>query len=301
MNGVPQGSILGPLLFILHVDDIYHVSNESNYFNCILYADDTTLLASGANPVNDELQNIGKWITINKLSVNISKCSYMVMSTPQKGRSALLNNVSLNGQSISEVDKTTFLGVVVDKYLSWKDHITYISNKISKGIGILIRTRHLLFRHTLLYLYNSLIKPHFTYCISTWGHTSKTHTSKLTILQKRVVRIISYADLHAHAKLLLFKLNILTVVHVYQYAVCKLIYNSLHGTVPIFLRSMFEKNRNKRNSQNLRSFDHRRKLSEQGVKYSGPQIWNKLPLSCKLSKTYKSFQKCVAKYLIIQT
>ena len=165
----------------------------------------------------------------------------MVMSTPQKGRSALLNSVSLNGQRISEVDKTTFLGVVVDKYLSWKDHITYIS----KGIGILIRTRHLLFRHTLLYLYNSLIKPHFTYCISTWGNTSKTHTSKLTILQKKVVRIISYADFHTHTKLLLFKLNILTVVHLYQYAVCKLIYNSLHGAVPIFLRSMFEKNRNK--------------------------------------------------------
>ena len=304
VNGVPQGSILGPLLFILYVNDIYHVSN---YFNCILYADDTTLLASGANPVdmirkvNDELQNIGKWITINKLSVNISKCSYMMMSTPQKGRSALLNNVSLNGQSISEVDKTTFLGVVVDKYLSWKDHITYISNKISKGIGILIRTRHLLFRHTLLYLYNSLIKPHFTYCISTWGNTSKTHTNKLIILQKKVVRIISYADFHAHTKLLLFKLNILTVVHLYQYAVCKLIYNSLHGTAPIFLCTMFEKNRNKRNSQNLRSFYHKKKLSEQGVKYCGPQIWNKLPLPCKLSKTSKSFQKSLTKYLVIQT
>ena len=132
VNGVPQGSILGPLLFILYVNDIYQVSN---YFNCILYADDTTLLASGANPVdmiqnvNDELQNIGKWITINKLSVNISKYSYMVMSTPQKGRLALLINVSLNGQSISEVDKTTFLGVVWINIYPGKT--TYISNKIS--------------------------------------------------------------------------------------------------------------------------------------------------------------------------
>ena len=85
----------------------------------------------------------------------------MLMSTPQKGRLALLNNVSLNDQSISEVDKTTFVGVVVDKYLSWKDHITYISNKISKGIGILIRTRHLLFWHTLLYLYITADKTPF--------------------------------------------------------------------------------------------------------------------------------------------
>ena len=82
---------------------------------------------------NDELKNIGKWITINKLFVNISKCSYMVMSTPQRGILALLKNVYLNSQSISEVDKTTFFGVVVDEYLFWKDHITYISNKIYKG------------------------------------------------------------------------------------------------------------------------------------------------------------------------
>ena len=124
----------------------------------------------------------------------------MVMLTPQKGKSALLNNISLNGQSISEVVKTTFLGMVVDKYLSWKDHITYISNNISKGIGILIRTRHLLFRHTPLYLYNSLIKPHFTFDILHFnmGNTSRTHMNKLTILQKKVVRIISYADFHAH-------------------------------------------------------------------------------------------------------
>ena len=189
----------------------------------------------------------------------------------------------------------------MDKYLSWKDHITYISNKISKGIGILIRTRHLLFRHTLLYLYNSLIKPHFTYCISTWGNTSKTHTSKLTILQKKVVRIISYADFHAHTKLLLFKLNILTVVNLYQYAVCKLIYTASMVLCQSFSVLCLRKNRNKRNSQNLRSFYHKKKLSEQGVKYSGPQIWNKLPLSCKLSKTYKSFQKSLTKYLIIQT
>ena len=74
----------------------------------------------------------------------------------------------------------------------------------------------------------------------------------------RPVHIISYADFHAHTKLLLFNLNIFTVVHLYQYAVCKFIYNSLHGTAPIFLRSMFEKNRNKRNSQNPRSFYHKK-------------------------------------------
>ena len=79
-------------------------------------------------------------------------------------------------------------------------------------------------------------------------------------------------------QIVMHKLNIITVVHLYRYAVFKLIYNSLRGTVPIFLCAMIEKNRNERNSQNLRSFYHKKYLSEQGVKYSGPHIWNKLPL-----------------------
>ena len=151
--GVPQGSILGPLLFILYVNDII---NTSTILNFVLFADDTTILYSHKDLVNkigminNELEKVTDWFKANKLSINVDKTNFMIMGTPQKTLK-FKNDISvlLDGRCLSRVNKTKFLGVIIDENLSFKYHVEAISNTISRNIGILNKL-NILFQNVYL-------------------------------------------------------------------------------------------------------------------------------------------------------
>ena len=140
--GVPQGSILGPLLFILYVNDITYTSNVLDF---ILFADDTTILYSHKDInskielINKELDEVTNWFKANKLSVYASKTNFMIMGTPHmtstKTREDL--NVLLDNTVLERVKFTKFLGVLIDECLAWKNHIDCISKTVSRNIGVM--------------------------------------------------------------------------------------------------------------------------------------------------------------------
>ena len=194
--GVPQGSILGPLLFLLYINDLCY---QSDILSFVLFADDTNILIPGDNPaeiekvLNDELNNISKWFKCNKLSLNLKKTNYMLFKPKKK----LFNDdlhIFIDRSKIDHVTCTKFLGVFIDESLKWHEHIAYLKSKVNKCVGILLRVRHKLHVNVLRILYNTLILPYLTYCITVWGKTHKVYINDIILLQKKIVRIITFSS-----------------------------------------------------------------------------------------------------------
>jgi len=299
--GIPQGSILGPLLFLLYVNDLSNISSKHSY---IQFADDTSIFVSGkslhniCDNMNSELSKIHRWMVSNKLTLNISKTKYMVMCSPGKKVDPQNCNITVNNSILERVKNIKFLGVVLDQNCTWKDHIDYIAKKISKCLGILTKARKVLTTTSLVTLYNSIIKPYFTYCIIIWGNTCKTYIKPLEILHKKILRIITFSDYNTHTRPLYEQLKIMNMKETHVYFSSLHIYKCINHLSPCMFWHYFVKSPSLRNSFNLQNIFYSKKLCKSSIRFYGPEIWNKLPLHIKMSKTLNTFKNKMKTFLL---
>ena len=149
--------------------------------------------------MKNKLTRIVEWLNVNKLSLNVQKTHYMIFSL---SRNRIINDtdIKINGQIVARVACTKFLGVLIDKKLSWANHIKSIKMKIFKGTGILNKAKKYKNLSTLVTLYHSFIYPYLTYCLEVWGGAGDVHLLSLFKLQKRVVRIMKSLPHRAHTE-----------------------------------------------------------------------------------------------------
>ena len=191
--GTPQGSCLGPLLFLIFCNDIHLVLE---FCNCILFADDTTIYKTHCNPtylewiINEDLKLASDWFKANKLTLNLNKtvCMYFHLNKIK----ATNVTIKIDSRNIPQVETTKFLGITLDHGLTWKKHIDNLLRKIKSNLKILQESKCWITKHVLQILYYSQIYSHLSYGISVWGNSqSETTLMQLQKLQNKAVKIIT--------------------------------------------------------------------------------------------------------------
>ena len=278
----PQGSILGPLLFLIYINDLPNVCDKTMPF---LFADDTNLFISGRNSqklyeaANNDLNAIAKWLKVNRLSLNVKKTHYMVFSnTKVKSDNAELK---IEGETISEVSKTKLIGVIIDNRLNWQHHINHISCKVVKGIGIILKIRKVLDNESLRSLYYAFIHPYSMHCNHVWGNACLVYLNKLTILQKKVVRIMAGVKPKTPTANLFDNLNIMNVNDLNVFLIAQVMHQVYTADMLTVFQRMFIKNRNIHTHETIQS-DHfniplyHKNIGKTSIRYRGAVIWNNI-------------------------
>ena len=305
--GVPQGSILGPLLFLLYINDMHTVCKKSFM---LLFADDTNIFISGesvydiVNTMNSELQILSSWFKLNKLSLNIRKTNMMLIKTRRKTYDPSMLDINIDGIKILEVNHVKFLGVIIDQHLTWEKHIYYVANKVSKSTGIIFKARSKLDKSTLRTLYNTFILPYLSYCITIWGHTYKKHITKLQIAQNKVLRIINFSKYRASAEPLYANLKLMKIKQLYDYFVIIFMYHYTNKLLPEHFYTLFQPNNQTHRYITRQNFGYRHNISKTlltsfNIIIQGPIIWDKCTKQIKTSKSIYTLKRLIKNQIFV--
>jgi hypothetical protein len=222
-----------------------------------------------------------------------------------KNKKYVMNNkIKINNTEIMSVEKTKFLGVIINENLTWNDHIMLIKQKMAKNIGVISRVRYSMPRTVLLQLYHTLIEPYLLYCNIIWAANYSTTVNQLFIIQKRAVRLITFSHWQCHTKPLFKRLNLLSVQKINRLQLACFMYNATHRLLPAHFTKMFMSNTDvhtydTRHREHLHLLYYRTNVCKYTARFLGPSLWNALSEEIKNLPTYNIFKKRMSELLLL--
>lgn len=299
--GVPQGSVLGAILFILYINDI---KNVFKYCKIKLFADDTLIyllcdnVDEAIDLINEDLISFEKWLKLNKLKLNVEKTKYLIISHSQ-----VRSNVSLriNGENIEKVTQMKYLGCLIDDKLRFNLHSDYVCKKMAKKVNFFGRVSRMLDRETKITVYNTIIAPHINYCATILYLSGSTNIDRVQKLQNKAMRIILNAYRRTHILDMLNNLKWLSVYQKLKLYVLIFIYKVKNKLLPEYLNSCIQLREAvyvTRNVDTLRLPLYRKSATQNSLMYNGAKLFNDLPLEIRNVSNLAAFRKLCIDILI---
>ena len=305
-NGVPQGSVLGPILFLLFINDISNFTLEGCVLN--MFADDVIIYASADNvellkhKLETCMNSITRWYSNNCLSINKKKSNVMIIGSKFQLQSLQLDNfsMSLDSDKLELVERAKYLGLYVKNDLSWDEHILKTCQNMNYFIHVLRRLRRIFPKGLLLKVYKSYIQSKLEYGLTIWGCTTDTNLGKIQRIQSLAARIITgnFDYIHSRGVDIVRSLHLQTVKDRRDYFLCVLMFKCIHGLAPNYLRNdvtMYVDihGYDTRSGENMDLYVPRviKDIYKRSFSYMATNLWNQLPTDVKESATLDSFKQ----------
>jgi hypothetical protein len=295
--GVPQGTVLGPILFLIYINDLPNSTNGQ----IRLFADDTSLFLREKDPhqlkqhMQIELEKLCQWFTSNRLIINAEKTQFSIYCRKNKHIPDELNILSINNINLLRSHQVKYLGITVDENLNWRNHITNLEKSLIK----IVRTFHLVKnwvpRNIKLKIYHAYIHSKIKYGICIYGAAGTVLLNKIQRLQNRAIKTLFNLDFYTPTKNLLFDFKLLSVKDLYKQTISEFVFKQRLQLLPTLFQNYFSTNdkhvpRSTRQSKLLKIYKIKTQQAIHSIRYAGPKIWNELTKELDINCTKLSPQ-----------